>query len=124
MDYSQIVQDFFRIPGGSVLGRRQHPTTSFTNTDDTCKLVLRAALAITLLFHGVSKLFGGIGFVADMLAQAGAPAFQGYGVHIGEVVAPLMILVGFYARPRRADRCRQHDRGSDAGPHQPVLHAQ
>jgi putative oxidoreductase len=77
----------------------QTPTTSFTNTDDVGKLVLRAALGITLLFHGVSKLFGGIGFVADMLAQAGAPAFLGYGVYIGEVVAPLMILVGFYARP-------------------------
>jgi putative oxidoreductase len=77
----------------------QTPTTTFTNADDAGKLVLRAALAITLLFHGVSKLFGGIGFVADMLAQAGAPAFLGYGVYIGEVVAPLMILVGFYARP-------------------------
>lgn len=77
----------------------QTPTTPFTQTDDAGKLVLRAALAITLLFHGVSKLFGGIGFVADMLAHAGAPAFLGYGVYIGEVVAPLMILVGFYARP-------------------------
>ncbi|SFB21028.1 putative oxidoreductase [Collimonas sp. OK607] len=69
------------------------------STDDAGKLVLRAALAIILLFHGVSKLIGGIGFVGDMLAKAGVPATLGYLVYIGEVVAPLMILVGVFTRP-------------------------
>jgi putative oxidoreductase len=69
------------------------------NTNDTGKLVLRVALAAMLLFHGVSKLSGGIGFVADMLAKAGLPAVFGYGVYIGEVVAPLFILFGLFTRP-------------------------
>ena len=69
------------------------------NTNDAGKLVLRVALAAMLLFHGVAKLSGGIGFVADMLAKAGLPAVFGYGVYIGEVVAPLLILVGLFTRP-------------------------
>ena len=78
-----------------------HTTTTQlnTNNNDAGKLVLRVALAAMLLFHGVAKLSGGIGFVADMLAKAGLPAVFGYGVYIGEVVAPLLILVGLFTRP-------------------------
>jgi putative oxidoreductase len=77
----------------------QSNTTIDTNTDDAGKLVLRAALAIILLFHGYAKLTGGIGFVGDMLAKAGAPAALGYLVYVGEVLAPLMILAGVFTRP-------------------------
>ena len=70
-----------------------------TNNNDAGKLVLRVALAAMLLFHGVAKLSGGSGFVADMLAKAGLPAVFGYGVYIGEVVAPLLILAGLFTRP-------------------------
>jgi putative oxidoreductase len=69
------------------------------HTDDAGKFVLRAALAVILLFHGVAKLTGGIGFVGDMLAKAGLPAFLGYGVYVGEVVAPLLLLAGLFTRP-------------------------
>jgi putative oxidoreductase len=72
--------------------------TTNRNLEDTGKLVLRAVLAAMLLFHGISKMHNGIGFVADMVAKAGLPAVFGYGVYIGEVVAPLFILVGLFAR--------------------------
>lgn len=74
-------------------------TTTIQATDDAGKLLLRAVLAILLLFHGVSKLGGGIGFITGMLQGLGLPGFLGYGVYIGEVVAPLLILVGLYTRP-------------------------
>ncbi len=74
-------------------------TTTMQSTDDAGKLLLRAVLAILLLFHGVSKLSGGIGFITGMLQGLGLPAFLGYGVYVGEVVAPLLILVGLYTRP-------------------------
>ena len=67
-------------------------------TEDAGKFILRAVLAAMLLFHGVAKLHNGIGFVADMLAKAGLPAVFGYGVYIGEVVAPLFLLAGLYTR--------------------------
>jgi putative oxidoreductase len=68
-------------------------------TDDAGKLLLRAVLAILLLFHGFSKLKGGIAFIAGMLTKAGLPGALGYLVYIGEVVAPLLILVGLFTRP-------------------------
>ena len=67
-------------------------------TEDEGKLLLRAVLAILLLFHGVSKLIGGIGFVTGMLDKAGLPAWLGYLVYVGEVVAPLLILAGLFTR--------------------------
>jgi putative oxidoreductase len=78
-----------------------HATTDHTlrNTDDAGKLLLRAVLAILLLFHGFSKLAGGIGFITGMLEKAGLPGVLGYGVYVGEVVAPLLILVGIFTRP-------------------------
>jgi putative oxidoreductase len=66
--------------------------------DDQGKLVLRVVLATLLLFHGVSKLIGGIGFVSGMLEKAGLPGAIGYLVYIGEVIAPLMILFGMFTR--------------------------
>jgi putative oxidoreductase len=62
------------------------------------KLVLRATLAILILFHGVSKLIGGAGFITGMLANAGLPGALGYLVYVGEVLAPLLVLLGLWAR--------------------------
>jgi putative oxidoreductase len=76
------------------------PTTQITPTptDDQGKLLLRVVLAILLLFHGVSKLMGGIGFITGMLEKAGLPGALGYLVYIGEVIAPLLILIGLFTR--------------------------
>jgi putative oxidoreductase len=76
----------------------QTSNDTLRNLDDAGKLVLRAVLAAMLLFHGVAKLQNGIGFVADMLDKAGLPAVFGYGVYIGEIVAPLLILFGLFTR--------------------------
>lgn len=66
--------------------------------DDLGKLLLRALLAVLILFHGVSKLIGGIGFITGMLQKAGLPGAVGYLVYVGEVVAPLLILFGLFTR--------------------------
>ncbi|UXX80006.1 DoxX family protein [Reichenbachiella carrageenanivorans] len=68
------------------------------NAQDQGKLLLRVILAFGMLFHGYGKLMGGAGHIAGMLQEAGIPGFIGYGVIIGEFVAPLMILVGFKSR--------------------------
>lgn len=67
-------------------------------TDDHGKLILRVALAILLLFHGISKLSGGIGFITGMLEKAGVPGVLGYLVYVGEVVAPVLLLIGLFTR--------------------------
>ena len=52
-----------------------------------------------MLFHGLHKLFGGVGFISGMLVEKGLPGFIAYGVLIGEVVAPILIIVGLFTRP-------------------------
>lgn len=66
---------------------------------DGAKLVLRVGLAVLMLFHGLAKVSGGVGFISGMLTQAGLPAFLAYGVYVGEVIAPLLVLIGFFTRP-------------------------
>lgn len=66
--------------------------------DDLGKLVLRATLAILILFHGVSKLITGVDPIMGMLAKAGLPTALAFLVYVGEVIAPLMILFGIWAR--------------------------
>ncbi|MCG8579256.1 MAG: DoxX family protein [Bacteroidales bacterium] len=60
-------------------------------------LVLRLSVGILMLFHGLAKL-SGLGFIKGMLTEAGLPAFIAYGVYLGEIVAPLLIIIGFRTR--------------------------
>lgn len=66
--------------------------------DDIGKLILRLTLGILILFHGVHKLIHGIGPIEGLVHLNGLPAFVAFGVYIGEVVAPIMLLLGLYAR--------------------------
>lgn len=66
---------------------------------DFAKLLLRLTFGILMLFHGAFKLQHGVGWVGGLLAQHGLPAFIAYGAYIGEIVTPLMILIGFMTRP-------------------------
>ncbi len=52
-----------------------------------------------MLFHGVHKLIHGFGFIISKLKAAGLPELLVAGVPIGEVVAPLLIILGLYTRP-------------------------
>ncbi|HZW17175.1 MAG TPA: DoxX family protein, partial [Luteimonas sp.] len=65
---------------------------------DFGKLVLRIALGALILLHGISKLKNGLGPIEGMVVAHGFPGFVAYGVLVGEVLAPLMLLFGVYAR--------------------------
>ena len=69
----------------------------------TCKtnfglLLLRLSTGGLMLFHGVAKLQGGLGFLQGMLAAKGLPAFFAYGALVGEILAPLAIIFGLFTR--------------------------
>jgi putative oxidoreductase len=66
--------------------------------EDTGKLVLRLTIAGLILFHGMDKLIHGLAFVDGALAEHHLPAFLGYGVYVGELVAPLFIILGLRTR--------------------------
>jgi putative oxidoreductase len=74
--------------------------TELLKNDAAGKLLLRLTVGGLMLFHGISKLFndGTVGFIGSKLADAGLPEALAYGVYIGEVVAPLMIIVGLLSR--------------------------
>lgn len=67
--------------------------------DDAGKLVLRLALGVLILLHGISKLMNGIGGISGMVEKAGLPPVLAYGVYVGEVLAPLLIILGVFTRP-------------------------
>jgi len=70
------------------------------NCDSIGKLVLRLTLGGLMLFHGVAKVLhtGSLDFIGGKLAELGMPSFIAYGVYAGEILAPLMIILGIFTR--------------------------
>lgn len=66
--------------------------------EDCGKLILRLGIGGMLLLHGMNKAVHGIGFIEGMVIAQGLPAFAAYGVYVGEIIAPLLILLGFQTR--------------------------
>lgn len=46
-----------------------------------------------MLFHGIAKLLHGLEGIKGMLASKGLPAFFAYGAYVGEIIAPLLIII-------------------------------
>jgi len=67
-------------------------------TNDIAKLILRLTVSIMMLFHGLEKIINGIGGVKHLTTSAGFPEFFAYGVYVGEIIVPIFILLGAYAR--------------------------
>src|SRR5437016_516993 len=67
-------------------------------SQDLGKAVLRIVLGVLVLLHGISKLIAGPGFVTQVVTQASLPVVLAYGVYIGEVVAPVLLILGLWTR--------------------------
>ncbi|MGB1835921.1 DoxX family protein [Marinobacter adhaerens] len=65
---------------------------------DLGKLIIRLTLGGLMLFHGIAKLLNGVGFIEGELASHGLPTFLAYGVFVGEIIAPLMVVLGYQTR--------------------------
>jgi len=65
---------------------------------DFGRLVLRLALGTLVLLHGIAKLIDGPGFITGLVSNAGLPAFLAYGVYLGEVVGPVLVILGLWTR--------------------------
>lgn len=66
-------------------------------TDDTGKLVLRVTIGGLLFMHGLAKVRDN-SFVENEVLDAGLPAFLAYGVFLGEIVAPVLLIIGLFTR--------------------------
>ncbi len=65
---------------------------------DLGKLILRLMVGGLLIFHGISKLIHGVAWMAGPLNAYHMPFFIAYGVYIGEVVAPILVILGILTR--------------------------
>jgi putative oxidoreductase len=61
---------------------------------------LSFGLGVLLLFHGIDKVMHGTAFIEKMLVASKVPYYEyvQYGVYIGEVIAPLLLIFGQYMR--------------------------
>jgi putative oxidoreductase len=66
--------------------------------DDAGKLLLRCALAVIILCHGVFKVTHGVDWIKQPLGNLGLPGFLAYGTYLAEVAAPIFLLVGYRVR--------------------------
>ncbi|WP_455948993.1 DoxX family protein [Helicobacter pullorum] len=65
---------------------------------DLAKLLLRLCVGGLMLFHGIFKITHGADVYVGMLESKGLPGLMAYGVYIGEVLAPLLIILGYQVR--------------------------
>lgn len=65
---------------------------------DLAIFVIRLTVGILMLLHGIYKLNHGIGGIVGSVEAKGLPGFIGYLVYIGEVIAPLLIIIGYRTR--------------------------
>ncbi|GGX94451.1 GntR family transcriptional regulator [Litchfieldella qijiaojingensis] len=70
------------------------------HNDALGKLILRLTVGGLMLFHGIAKLLNpeSLNWIGGLLADYGLPSFLAYGALIGEVLGPLMAIVGWQAR--------------------------
>ena len=67
---------------------------------DVGRLILRLTVGGLMLFHGVAKILhpASLDFISGMLTANSLPTFLIFGVYIGEILAPLMVMFGFQTR--------------------------
>lgn len=61
-------------------------------------LLLRIVTGGLMLFHGVAKITSGHDFIKQTLVEKSLPAFLWMGVPVGEVIAPLLLILGVFSR--------------------------
>lgn len=69
--------------------------------DNLGKLVLRLSVGGMLLTHGISKIQtfeSTLAWIQGVVSALGLPEFMAYGVFLGEVVAPVLLILGVLPR--------------------------
>ena len=68
--------------------------------EDVAKFLLRLTTGILMLFHGVDKLLNlqTLGYIKNQLIEYNLHPVLAYGVFVGEIVAPILLILGIYAR--------------------------
>ena len=62
---------------------------------DAALLALRIGIGILFLLHGIAKIKSGTGYIEEQMIKNGLPSQLAYLVYLGEIIAPVMMVVGF-----------------------------
>jgi len=62
------------------------------------KLILRLMVGGMMLFHGIDKALHGIGYIKGLVTAQGLPEVLAYGVYVGEILAPIFLIIGWKSR--------------------------
>ena len=66
--------------------------------EDFGRLLLRLGVGGLMLFHGAHKLFTGLDPVKALLVSHRLPEALAYVAYFGEIVGPLLVVIGLFAR--------------------------
>ncbi|DAB39991.1 MAG TPA: GntR family transcriptional regulator [Sulfurovum sp. UBA12169] len=66
--------------------------------ENMAKLMLRVMVGGLMLFHGIHKATHGIAPIKGMLAAHHFPEMLGYGIYVGEILAPIFLIIGWKSR--------------------------
>jgi putative oxidoreductase len=72
--------------------------SKLSNTD-LGLLLIRLSVGGLMLPHGIHKLINGTGGISGMLTAKGFPEIMAHGVIVGELIAPILIIIGLLTRP-------------------------
>ena len=67
-------------------------------SENIAKLLLRVMVGGMILFHGINKALHGIGFIKGLVKAQGLPEILAYGVYVGEIFAPIFLIIGWKSR--------------------------
>jgi len=65
---------------------------------DIGKLIIRISISLLMLFHGIRKWNEGLGHIQELLTVVHMPEFLAYGVYLGQLLVPALLIVGLYTR--------------------------
>jgi len=72
--------------------------SNFLKSNDFGIVIVRGTVGLLLLPHGISKLINGIDFLGELLSKVSLPPVMRYGVFIGEIIAPILLIIGYRTR--------------------------
>jgi len=61
-------------------------------------LLLRITIGVLILFHGIANMNSGYAFIKELLDGYGIPSLLAYGVFVGEIIAPILMIIGYKAK--------------------------
>ena len=67
-------------------------------SNDIGLLLLRLTIGILILLHGIANMNSDYAFIKSLLEGYQIPGVLAYGVFIGEILAPILLVIGYKAR--------------------------